>query len=89
MGGAADHVGARATLGDQVARAGHPQITRLAHAERRSAMPPHALGAAIEVPFICRLPASVELETGAIAPPGANTSTPSAPSTAGPRDDHV
>ena len=52
-------------------------------------MPPQALGEDIEVPFIIMLPCSVQLDTGAIAPPGALKSTPRLPSNVGPRDDQV
>ena len=41
------------------------------------------------MPFIIILPCSVQLETGAMAPPGAVKSTPRLPSKVGPRDDHV
>ena len=58
-------------------------------AERRSTIPPHAFGEAIEVPFISWRLFSVQVGTGAIAPPGAETETSSAPSAVGPLDDHV
>ena len=50
-----------------------------------SATPPHALGLAMLVPFMSWRPAWVHCGTGAIAPPGALSVTPVAPSGVGPR----
>lgn len=44
------------------------------------AMPPHALGEDMDVPFISWVPLNVQLGTEAMAPPGALTLTPRAPS---------
>lgn len=44
--------------------------------ESRRATPPHALGLAMEVPFISCLLCCVHCGTGAIAPPGADSVTP-------------
>ena len=63
-----------------------PRPTKL---DSSNVRPPHALGAAIEVPFINWRLLSVQVGTGATAPPGAETLTNSAPSVVGPRDDHV
>lgn len=52
-------------------------------------MPPQALGEDMEVPFINCVPRKVQLGTEAMAPPGALTLTPSAPSVLGPLEDHV
>lgn len=58
-------------------------------AERRRAMPPQALGDDIEVPFMSWRTCSVHWGTGAIAPPGADSTTPVAPSGVGPLLDQV
>lgn len=57
--------------------------------ERISAIPPHAFGDAIDVPFMSCRPCWVHWGTGAMAPPGADMSTPIAPSAVGPLLDHV
>eukprot|EP00955_Chlamydomonas_euryale_P068212 360050-Chlamydomonas_euryale.AAC.1 len=54
-----------------------------------SAMPPHAFGDDIDVPFISMRFWSVHVGTGAMAPPGAENATPGAPSAVGPRELHV
>jgi len=57
--------------------------------DRTSAMPPHAFGLDMEVPFIsCEL-CRVQLGTEVIAPPGADMHTPIDPSTQGPLEDQV
>lgn len=48
--------------------------------ESSKAIPPHALGEDIEVPFISWVPRRVQFGTEAIAPPGALILTPRAPS---------
>lgn len=57
--------------------------------ESMSAMPPHALGEDMDVPFINCVPRNVQLGTEAMAPPGALILTPRAPSVLGPLEDHV
>ena len=52
-------------------------------------MPPHAFGADMDVPFISCDDDSIHVGIDVMAPPGAVMHTPSAPSDAGPRDDHV
>lgn len=58
-------------------------------AERTRATPPQALGEAMEVPFMSWRPCCVHCGTGAMAPPGADSVTPTCPSGAGPLLDHV
>ena len=58
-------------------------------ADRRRAMPPQAFGDDMEVPFMSWRTCSVHWGTGAIAPPGADRTTPVAPSAVGPRLDQV
>ena len=58
-------------------------------ADRTRAMPPQALGDDMEVPFMSWRTCSVHWGTGAIAPPGADSTTPVAPSGVGPLLDHV
>mmetsp|Transcript_12972 Transcript_12972/g.36483 ORF Transcript_12972/g.36483 Transcript_12972/m.36483 type:complete len:273 (-) Transcript_12972:619-1437(-) len=53
------------------------------------AMQPQALGEAMLVPFISCRRCSVQLGTGATAPPGALSTTPRSPSRVGPREDQV
>lgn len=48
--------------------------------DRTRAMPPQALGDDMDVPFMSWVPRSVQLGTEAMAPPGALTLTPRAPS---------
>ena len=50
---------------------------------------PAKLGAAMDVPFISPFLLSVAFGTVVIATPGAQMSTPRAPSNVGPREDHV
>lgn len=57
--------------------------------ERISAMPPHALGDDMDVPFMSWVPRRVQFGTEAMAPPGALMLTPRAPSAVGPLDDQV
>lgn len=45
-----------------------------------NAMPPHALGEDMDVPFMSCVPRRVQFGTEAIAPPGALILTPRAPS---------
>lgn len=58
-------------------------------ADSSRAMPPQALGEDMEVPFISCRTCSVHWGTGAMAPPGADRTTPVAPSGVGPLLDHV
>lgn len=57
--------------------------------DRSKATPPHALGLAMEVPFMSCLACCVHCGTGAMAPPGAESTTPGWPSSVGPRLDQV
>ena len=50
---------------------------------------PVAFGAAIEVPFMSPFLFSVAVGTAVMATPGAQMSTPRAPSRVGPLEDHV
>ena len=52
-----------------------------------NAIPPQADGDAIDVPFMSMRPWSVQVGTGATAPPGALIQTPRSPSAVGPRLD--
>lgn len=70
-------------------RAGEILRPRALAADRTRATPPHALGEAMEVPFMnCRL-SCVHCGTGAIAPPGALRVTPTSPSGVGPLEDQL
>lgn len=64
-------------------------IPNLYTPERINAMPPHALGDDMDVPFMSWVPRRVQFGTDAIAPPGALMLTPRAPSVVGPLDDQV
>ena len=60
--------------------AGQAEPGTCASPDRTSAMPPQALGDDMDVPFMSWVPRSVQLGTEAMAPPGALTLTPRAPS---------
>ena len=58
---------------------------RALRAERSRQIAPQAFGEAIDVPFMSFRPSPVHCGTGAMAPPGAENATPTAPSNVGPR----
>ena len=82
-----DVLGAEAALASMARRTRRLDgaMPRAWQAESSRAMPPQALGAAMDVPFMSWRLLSVHVGTGAMAPPGAETETSSAPSETGPR----
>ena len=69
--------------------AGEEAMPEALRPDSSRATPPQALGLAMEVPFMSMRLCCVHCGTGAIAPPGADSTTPGCPSSVGPRLDQV